>query len=98
MFEYDEEIRVLGADRILRIDGYLAEILFCIWLRTNFKERDIYRAEIRNIEEDGFRDYRNNLSGKIIHLARRSRMVLSIARYIRFVFLYMFRWKPKQPA
>lgn len=91
LHKYDMEIEKLCEQRIPRVDGFLAEYLLLVWFYNKFSQRDIYRLEVRNIEEDGFVDYTNSARGRVIKFIRKHRGMLLFARKVRIGYLLVKR-------
>lgn len=91
--KYDKEIESKGGVRPPRVDGYLSEHLLWIWSQYFLSEKDIYRMEIRNIEDDnlGFIEYRQTLPGKVIKQMKCNRFALTLYRKAALLYLMITR-------
>lgn len=80
--QYDDQMKLRGLDRVSRVDGFLSEYLLSVYFYKHFSKKEILRLEIRNIEQDKFFDYSTNPFGRIIHMARCSRGLVSITHKV----------------
>lgn len=54
---WDHELEKRGITRRPRVDGYYSESLMCIWIMAKFSECEIYRADVRNLEQENTESY-----------------------------------------
>jgi hypothetical protein len=88
---FDEEMKARGLERVPREDGFLAEDLLMVYMYTYFKQREIYRLEVRNIETDGMAEYTGkSVKNTLVRFVRRHHSLLLFIRAARRTWLL---WK-----
>jgi len=60
--KWDKELGRRGISRRSRVDGFYSETLMPIWVMAKFKEKDLYRTDVRNSESecDAYEYYSNS--------------------------------------
>lgn len=90
--KFDDELEKQNKPRRLREDGYRSEDLLMVYMYKNFSKKDIYRMEVRNVEQDPMCEYKSRtLKSKIIKSIRRHRFLLMFVRKIRILYLLFAR-------
>ena len=98
--KYEAELEKEGVKNMPRVIGFLAEQLLYVWVYSRFSEKDIYRLEVRTIEQDSFSDYSKSKKGRLMYAIRHNRPMLVAAKYARGIVLltkyYVFPKKEKE--
>lgn len=89
---FDQEIKKEYETLVLREDGYLAEDLLMVYMYHHFKKNEIYRLEIRNVEQDSMYEYNHkNFKAYLIKFIRRHHSLLMLSRKLRILYLLIKR-------
>lgn len=91
--KYDKYYSDKGIERRPRVDGYISENLLWIWSNWYYKEKQIYRLEVRNTEIDNLHyvDYSNSIKGKMLRAIKLNRSTLNFYRALSLLYLRIKR-------
>ena len=94
--KYDDALEKGHHEPRLREDAYRAEDLIMVYMYKNFSHKQIYRMEVRNVEQDSMSEYRKKgIKSSLIRFIRRHRPLLLLARQLRVFYLLFSRRNKK---